>query len=502
MSHNLPIKEISTYCGRNWQFVARVTLKSQMRTFNNAAKKGQLFNVDLLDKDGGEVRATFFNKAAEKFSPLLEQGKVYRFSKGQIKVANKAYSTLKHNYEITFEEDSLIEEVTTADAAEIATEMRFNFTRIRDLSSRSMPCTVDLIGVVKDVRVTSSVQTKQGDSLLKKLITLVDMSGCAVDVTLFGDHATKFDESTAGDAAAGSNRVLTFKGVSVKEYNSSRSASTLASTIMVWDPTYVPETAELMSWYATNKDAPVMNLSASAGGGRNSLGGMSGTGGPGGAGVKECDLATLREDCQNGFIPSTGGLTFSVNSAFLMNISTRTKDQELPIFYSACTTCNRKLGTDDRCVSCDKLVVQPNLRFLLRAQLADFSDDLYLSVFHDQALTLLAASGAVAQAAINPKDFAADAGDKLKSFYLNKIFNLKVRATASEYKGEIKPKITVVQCEPVEFKTDAHRMLKLLKGKIGEDTAASVTAAPSVGESRKRKIDEIADENEMNQQIV
>ena len=464
MSQNLPIKEISTYCGRNWQFVARVTLKSAMRAFNSAAKKGQLFSVDLLDKDGGEIRGTLFNRAAEKFFPLLEQGKVYRFGKGTIKVANKTYSTLKHNYEITFEEESLIEEVTESpEVAQIDTEMRFNFTRIRDLSTRSMPCTVDLIGVVRDSRPAASIQTKTGDSLMRKLITLVDSSGCAIDVTLFGDHASTSDETIL-------HKIIALKGLSVKEYNNARSAATLASTIIVLDPLNLPESADLSVWFLANKDTSFLNLSASSG--RNSLGGAPG--GPAGTG-KECDLATLREDCQ--FIPSTAGLAFSVHSALLVNVSTRSKDQELPVFYAACPTCNRKL-VSDACLACDKQVSVPNLRFLLRAQFADYADDCYLSVFHDQAGILV--NG------LTPQTLAEHAGEKLKNVYLKKIFNLKVRATTSEYKGEIKPKITVVHCELTDFKTDAHRMLKLVNNKIGE-----VGVGAGAG---KRKIDEISND--------
>ena len=195
--------------------------------------------------------------------------------------------------------------------------------------------------------------------------------------------------------------------------------------------------------------------------------------------MKECDLATLREDCQSGFIPSNGGLAFAVNTAFMMNVSTRSKDLDLPVFYLACPTCNRKLQTDDRCMSCDKHVSNPNARFLLRAQFSDFSDDCYLSVFHDQALALLNSA--------NPRDFTENAADKRKTLYLKKIFNLKVRATASEYKGEIKPKINVVHAELTDFRSDAHRMLKLLNAKIGE---------PALIETRKRKIDQITDENQ------
>ena len=35
---------------------------------------GQVFHVELLDAEGGEIRASFFNEAAEKFYDLMEVG--------------------------------------------------------------------------------------------------------------------------------------------------------------------------------------------------------------------------------------------------------------------------------------------------------------------------------------------------------------------------------------------------------------------------------------------
>lgn len=57
---------------------------------------------------GGEVRATFFKDAADKFYGLLEEGRVYFFSQGKLKVANRQFTSISHNYEITFDVNSEI----------------------------------------------------------------------------------------------------------------------------------------------------------------------------------------------------------------------------------------------------------------------------------------------------------------------------------------------------------------------------------------------------------
>ena len=56
----------------------------------------------------GEIRATAFNDAVDAhFDTLVENG-VYYISKGQIKAANKQYSNVKNDYEMTFDSDTSV----------------------------------------------------------------------------------------------------------------------------------------------------------------------------------------------------------------------------------------------------------------------------------------------------------------------------------------------------------------------------------------------------------
>lgn len=53
-----------------------MTAKTDIRRWSNAKGEGTLFSIDLLDSQGGEIRATFFKEACDKFFGVLEQGKV------------------------------------------------------------------------------------------------------------------------------------------------------------------------------------------------------------------------------------------------------------------------------------------------------------------------------------------------------------------------------------------------------------------------------------------
>jgi replication factor A1 len=56
-----------------------VTTKSIIRHWSNAKGAGHLFNIDLLDNGGGEIRGTFFKEGSDKFFPIIEEGKVRYF---------------------------------------------------------------------------------------------------------------------------------------------------------------------------------------------------------------------------------------------------------------------------------------------------------------------------------------------------------------------------------------------------------------------------------------
>jgi len=474
MTTIFPIREMTTYSSRTWVIMARVTAKAPMKSYSTAARSGSLFSIDLLDKDGGEIRASFFNKSAEKFFPLIEQGKVYKLSRGNVKVANRKYSTINHTYELSFDEDAIIELQDDESGIEA---IKFNFSRIRDIQTKQPPCSVDLIGVVREIKKQSKVNSKQGAPLDLKVVVVVDSTDCAVEVNLWQDAANKFE-----DAVLGAKPVVAFKGLSVREYNGGRQLSTGPASQLELNPT-LPETAELRTWWeASGASATAFNISQGGGGARGSVGGQ---------GPKECSIGDMRDDCSKGFLSAGTGLTFEI-LAYLSFVSTRGKDQETPIFYNACAACNRKLPEDRRCVGCDK-IVEVNPRYLLRAQFMDHTNEAYLSVFHDQALPIL--FNKPVKDFIDAKDAGKSVADELKSSYWRQPWLLRVRAVAEEYKGETRPKITVMNCETVDYVSQTRKMLKKLEAKFGS------FAPVEVGEEntndlnlRKRKFDEVQEE--------
>jgi replication factor A1 len=86
-----------------------ITSKSDIKTWNKPTGSGKLFSIDLLDEEGTEIRATFFKEAVDKWEPMLQPNGVYYFSGGKMKLANKNFTSVKNDYEITFDDKSVIE---------------------------------------------------------------------------------------------------------------------------------------------------------------------------------------------------------------------------------------------------------------------------------------------------------------------------------------------------------------------------------------------------------
>lgn len=184
------IATLTPYQNR-WRIRARVTMKSNIRTWSNSRGEGRLFNVNLLDSSG-EIRLTGFNDQVDKFYSLLEVNKVFYISKCTLKTADKRYSTLNCEYEMTMNPETIIEPCNDDDND--LPMMNFEFVKISDLEKCKNGSSADVIGVVKVANDVGTVIGKQSQKeVTKRDLLLVDQSGVAVKLTLWGDDAVNFN---------------------------------------------------------------------------------------------------------------------------------------------------------------------------------------------------------------------------------------------------------------------------------------------------------------------
>lgn len=100
-----PVRVLNQF-STDWRIRARVTKKGEEKQWRNQKGEGVLLNIEMIDKEGTQIQATFFGDAVYKFSPILKENKIYLFANGFVKLANKKFTSIKNDYCLTFDQNA------------------------------------------------------------------------------------------------------------------------------------------------------------------------------------------------------------------------------------------------------------------------------------------------------------------------------------------------------------------------------------------------------------
>jgi len=444
-----PIRELSTYQS-NWTIRARVTNRGPMRTFKNkTGGEGKVYHVELLDSEGGEIRASFFNDAAEKNYEKTQVGKCFVLSKGQVKTANRQYNMCKHRYELIFDKLAQVEEV--GDVAGIDA-VKLEISDLRSVQSKTLPCSVDICGIVASFEQTNAFTSKDGKNLVKRELTIADDSAASMKVTIWGDRAKKEDALFEG------NPVIAMKGVFVKEFQGGIAGSLLEGGQLIMQPT-MPEAAKVKAWWAeggsTQKLKYMSETTGGGGGGRQLLGKP--------VDVEEFRLATTRLTAQ----PELYTLYCRLST-----VQTRKQGEAQPLTYTACAEpkegnglpCNRRLDGSGYCNFCSK-AGKTSLKMTLRCNFIDAMDSFWVTTFHE------ASEKVVNMKATQVQDIEQQQGREavetaLKDTYYGDLMQVTIRAKQESYNGELRPNVACVSAQPVNLGERGRSMLGEIRDMI------------------------------------
>ncbi|PWN30202.1 replication factor-a protein [Jaminaea rosea] len=440
-----PIEGLSPYQNK-WTIKARVTLKSDIKHWSNQRGEGKLFSVNLLD-ESGEIKATGFNDAVDRFYPLLQENKVYYISKARVNIAKKQFSNLNNEYEIAFENNTEIEECL--DAADVP-EVKYAFVQIDQLDGVEPNQTCDVIGIIDEIGDVAEIISKASQKpITKRELTLVDQSGMSVRLTLWGRTAEQFDQNL-------DKPVIAFKGVKVGDFGG-RSLSMFSSSSMMVNPD-IPEAHGLRGWYDSEGNQAAGNFKTFAGAG---LGGLGAGGGAGGAaGSNKNERRTIAQAKEQ-------GLGMSGDKPDYFNIrATVVYIKQEGLSYPACPSanCNKKVVMEDenswRCEKCDTTYPAPQYRYILAANVADHTDGIWLSGFNEIGELLIGQTASELEAVKTESESNFVAALHRAT---NRSYMFNIRAKQDTFNDTTRVRYTVTKATPVDWSAAANELADDIK---------------------------------------
>lgn len=432
-----PIRALSI-TSSDWTIKARVTLKTEIREYNNMRGAGKWFKCILTDKDKSQIQSTFFNAAADRFFDVITQGKVYSFSGGNVKSANPKFSTLDNDIEISFDKGSLITEL--ADDGNIA-DVVYNFVPLDHLRSCSLNSTVDVCGFLTEIDEVTRLTSRRGEELLKRTLVIMDYTDFSIEVTLWNELAS-LPELERIDIC--DNVIISFTNLKVKDFNKLSLSSEKNSTTVRVGLFDHPHVEFLNNWKKEKKQIyPATPLSERK--------------------IRDVKFKTtleIRNEWENSFV--------SGKTEYFRIIGTLGKlaiEEERLLWYEACTNapCKKKVTRDSygkfNCEVCNKNSETCEYRFLTNLVITDCTGTIYATAFDEVMREMLEMSAnELFQIFLRDKE----AAEKITFNASGRLMDFTVRALPSDnkngYKFNVKSinKLDLVQITQMMLKELTH----------------------------------------------
>ena len=306
-----------------------------------------LLPLEFVDEEGTQIAATMFGSGIEKYQSILEPMKCYLVSNGNVKLANKKYTSIKTDYSLSLDAMCKITEIL--DDPQLP-KAGFSFTPIAKIADVPNFTVIDIIGIVKTVNEATPFPRKDGTQTVKRSIVLCDDTDRSIEVALWGAFAeNEFREQ----------EIIAFRGLRVSEYNSGRQLGTINDTSIVRDPV-APRVDQLQEWMqkfmAVNEIVPLASKLSPA----SNL-------------VLIAEMIKAGENIPND--PNYKGMYCLVSGTII------TIQHEKGFSYNGCKKCKKKVG-EDGCSACKEARTVPFYNFNMK--ISDGSESIWIHIFGEQ----------------------------------------------------------------------------------------------------------------------
>ncbi|CAD5235169.1 unnamed protein product [Bursaphelenchus xylophilus] len=358
------IKDISPYVN-NFLLCGLCQSKEQIRQVNTKRGPSNILNFTLIDDAGSSIRISVWGDQATQVDQILEEGQTYYVNcqgSGCVRESNKRFNATGHPYELSLNSSCTLE--PCIDRVVAPTSIKLNPIPLSDIKMHANEC-VDLVGVIDTVDEVSTVNAKDGRTLHKRNVGLIDDSKTQVQLTLWEDDAHSFDYQPG--------EVVCVKGASVREFNGGFSLSvSKAQTQIFPSPPEDSTTESLQKWFIQERpNAEVASIS----------GGDAG-------GSLERDFKSIGVVQASGMANSTAlddrGIYINIK-AMVNGVKTENA------FYQSCKQCRKKVNVVDNTINCDRCGpgVEAKYVYMLSLEVADFTGVCWLTLFDEAAQSLL-----------------------------------------------------------------------------------------------------------------
>lgn len=437
----IPISALNPYQGR-WAVKARVTAKGDLRRYNNAKGDGKVFSFDLLDSDGGEIRVTCFNALVDRFYDVIEVGKVYLISKGNLKPAQKNFNHLKNEYEIFLESASTVELCPDEDGS--IPQQQFSFRPISEIENAENNTILDVIGIVIAVNPSVSIMRKNGMETQRRVVNLKDSSGKSVELTLWGEVCNKEGQFLQEMLDSGSHPVLAVKAGKVNDF-SGKTLGTISSTQLFINPDF-QEARALREWFDRGgRNAASISISKEnmPGGTKNEIRKT----------VSQIKDEGLGRSNKADWVTVRGTVVFIKTDTFC---------------YTACPLmigdkqCNKKVTPSGNsrwvCDRCNQEFDECDYRYLLQVQIQDTTGLTWVTAFQESGEEIMGCSAKELYLLKYESPDDVKFGEIIRSrLFHHYLFRLKIKEEM--YGDEQRVKITVVKADKVNYSSESRFLL-------------------------------------------
>ncbi|KAJ8766675.1 hypothetical protein K2173_004499 [Erythroxylum novogranatense] len=440
----IPIAALNPYQGR-WAIKARVTAKGDLRRYNNARGDGKVFSFDLLDSDGGEIRATCFNAVVDRFYDAIEVGRVYMISKGSLKPAQKNFNHLKNEWEIFLEATSTVDLCPDEDGS--IPQQQFSFRPINEIEYAENNSIFDVVGIVTSVNPSVPILRKNGTETQRRILIMKDGSAMSVELTLWGDFCNKEGQKLQEMVDSRNFPVLAVKSGKVSDFNG-KSLGTISSTQLFINPD-IPEAHGLKDWFDREGHSAV-SLSISRdimpGGSKNE---MRKT-------VSQIKYEGLGRSDKPDWVTVRATITFIKTDSFC---------------YTACPLmigdrrCNKRATRSGnsrwQCDRCNQEFDDCDYRYLLQVQIQDHTGLTWVTAFQESGEEILGLPAKKLYLLKYELHDDTTFADIMRSrLFVEFLFKLRIKEEI--YGEEQRMKVTVVKAERVNYASESRFLVDLI----------------------------------------